>query len=454
MRLFKKTIKTIIALMLVLSLAAVPVLADEQDDLEERNAELEAQIAEEEAKVEEIQANINDLEEYIAALQDEMDNIRSIIQDYEVEKGQKQNKVDELNATVAELEDKIAEEEAEIAHQYDLMKLRIQFLYENVGTSYIEAIFSSASFSEAVEKVQYLLQISNYDRDVMVKVQGMLDQVKTDKATVEDQIAVIEDEMAEIEILQDAQEAQEELYAEVQSLQEEKLAEQVNELESSEAILDAFYAEIAENEARINEIMAEFEAEQERLREEAEAEYWAEVEARQQELINQAEEEGWEVTQEDLDAIEDEVPYNGGGGSDGFIWPCPGYYTITSYFGPRYDSDVLATGASDFHQGVDIYCPEGTPLVAIADGKVVSSYYSGGIGYTVIIYHGDGIFSEYHHMCQYAVVGVGETVYQGEVVGYSGQTGQYCTGPHLHFGMSAGSDAYALANFINPLNYY
>ncbi len=454
MRLFKKTIKTMIALMLVLSLAAVPVLADEQDDLEERNAELEAQIAEEEARVDEILATINDLEEYIYALQVEMDNIESIIQDYEFEKSQKQNKVDELNATVADPEAKIAAEEAEIAHQYDLMKLRIQFLYENVGTSYIEAIFSSASFSEAVEKVQYLLQISNYDRDVMVKVQGMLDQVKADKTVVEDQIAVIEDEMAEIEILQDAQEAQEELYAEVQSLQEEKLAEQESELDEAQAVLDSFYSEIAENEARINEIMAEFEAEQERLREEAEAEYWAEVEARQQELIAQAEEEGWEVTQEDLDAIEDEVPYTGGGGSDGFIWPLSGYSNITSYFGYRDDSDVLATGASYYHQGIDIYCPEGTPIMAIADGKVVSSYYDGGIGYTVIIYHGDGIFSEYHHMCQYAVVGVGETVWQGEVVGYSGQTGQYCTGPHLHFGMSAGSDAYALANFVNPLNFY
>ena len=453
MRFFKKTIKITIALILILSLAAVPVLADEQDDLEARNAELEAQIEEQEARVEEIQATIYDLEEYIYALQVEMDNIESIIQDYEIEKGQKQNKIEELNATVAELEDKIAEEEAEIAHQYDLMKLRIQFLYENVGTSYIEAIFSSASFSEAVEKVQYLLQISNYDRDVMVKVQGMLDQVKADKITVEDQIAVIEDEMAEIEVLQEAQEAQEELYAEVQSLQEEKLAEQESELDEAEAVIDSFYAEIYENEARINEIMAEFEAEQERLREEAEAEYWAEVEARQQELIEQAEEEGWEVTEEDLEAIEEEVPYYGGG-SDGFIWPLSGYSTITSYFGYRDDSDVLATGASYYHQGIDIYCPEGTPIMAIADGKVVSNYYDGGIGYTVIIYHGDGIFSEYHHMCQYAVVGVGETVYQGEVVGYSGQTGQYCTGPHLHFGMSAGSDAYALANFINPLNYY
>lgn len=453
MKAFKKTVRIIIALMVVLSLAAVPVLADEQDDLEARNAELEEQIAQEEARIEEIQATIDDLEEYIYALQEEMDNIESIIQDYEVEKELKQSKVDELNATIDQLEEKIAEEEAEIAHQYDLMKLRIRFLYENVGTSYIEAIFSSSSFSEAVEKVQYLLEISNYDRQVMIKVQNMLEQVQTDKLTVEEQITVIENEMAEIEVLQEAQEVQEEMYAEVQSLQEEKLAEQESELDEAEAVIDSFYAEIAENESRINEIIAEFEAEQERLREEAEAQWQAEVEERQQALIEEAEEEGREVTQEELDAVEEEVPYYGGG-SEGFIWPLSGYSTITSYFGYRDDADVLSTGASYYHQGIDIYCPEGTPLMAIADGKVVSSYYDGGIGYTVIIYHGDGIFSEYHHMCQYAVVGVGESVYQGEVVGYSGQTGQYCTGPHLHFGMSAGNDAYALANFVNPLNYY
>ena len=259
--------------------------------------------------------------------------------------------------------------------------------------------------------------------------------------------------MAEIELLQEAQAAQEEVYEEVQSLQEEKLAEKESELDEAEAVIDSFYAEIAENESRINDIIAEYEAEQARLAEEAEARRQEEIAARQQELIEEAEEEGREVTEEELEAVEEEVPYYSGG-SEGFIWPLSGYSTITSYFGYRDDADVLSTGASYYHQGIDIYCPEGTPIMAIADGKVVSNYYDGGIGYTVIIYHGDGIFSEFHHMCQYAVVSVGESVYQGEVVGYSGQTGQYCTGPHLHFGMSAGSDAYALANFINPLNYY
>lgn len=453
MKSFKNIFRILITFILIASLMAVPALADEQSDLEARNEELQGQIAEEEAKVEEIQAEIWDIEEYIDALQAEMDYIESVIEDYEIEKGEKQAKVEELNTVVSELENNIKEEEAEIAHQYELMKLRIQFLYENVGTSYVEAIFSSGSFSEAVEKIQYLLELSNYDRQVMVKVQDLMERVKTDKASVEDQIVVIENEMAEIELLQEAQAAQEELYADVQELQEEKLAEKESELDEAEAVINSFYAEIAENEYRINEIIEEFEAEQARLEAEAEARRQAEIEARQQQLIEEAEEEGREVTEEELEAVEEEVEYEYVG-SSGFIWPLSGYSTITSYFGYRDDADVLSTGASYYHQGIDIYCPEGTPIMAIADGKVVSNYYDGGIGYTVIIYHGGGIFSEFHHMCQYAVVSVGETVYQGQVVGYSGQTGQYCTGPHLHFGMSAGSDAYALANFINPLSYY
>ena len=471
MKHLKKTLRIAICLILALSLMAVPSFADEQSDLEARNAELEGQLEEEQARVDELQASVNEIENYIEVLQEEMEHIESIISDYEDEKIEKQANIDELNAQIEELEAKISEEEEEVQHQYDLMKLRIRFLYENVGDSFIEAIFSSASFSEAIEKIQYLLEISSYDRQVMVKVQNLMDQVKADKESIQEQVSVIEDEMAEIDLLQDAQEAQEELYAETKELQAEQLEEKEYELGEAEATVDAFYAEIAENESRINELIAEYEAEQaaeeERLaaeqaaaEEEAEARRQEAVEERVEELRQEAEENGEEVDDDELyQQAEEEVPeeeVSGGGssGSNGFIWPLSGYSNITSYFGPRYDEDVLATGAIDYHYGVDIYAPQGTPIMAVADGVVLSSYWDYGIGYTVIFYHGNGLFTEYHHMCQYAIVSVGETVYQGQVVGYTGATGQYCTGPHLHFGVSCGSDAYSMANFVNPLAYY
>lgn len=52
---------------------------------------------------------------------------------------------------------------------------------------------------------------------------------------------------------------------------------------------------------------------------------------------------------------------------DGFVWPIPGYTSISSPYGKR---KAPAGGASSFHHGVDIPAPEGTKLIAIADGEI------------------------------------------------------------------------------------
>ena len=106
------------------------------------------------------------------------------------------------------------------------------------------------------------------------------------------------------------------------------------------------------------------------------------------------------------------------------IWPVVG--VVTSDFGWRRRKRY-----KEFHAGIDIAAPTGTPIVATADGIVIFSGYVRGYGYVVVIYHGYGYTTVYAHMSG-REVSAGEVVAKGKVIGYVGRTGR-ATGPHLHY---------------------
>jgi murein DD-endopeptidase MepM/ murein hydrolase activator NlpD len=101
---------------------------------------------------------------------------------------------------------------------------------------------------------------------------------------------------------------------------------------------------------------------------------------------------------------------------------------VTSGFGNRFHPIL---GYERFHAGVDLKATYGTPIVAAADGRVVDAGWHGGYGQLVSIAHAGGIETMYGHMSRIAARS-GETVRQGQVIGYVGSTG-LSTGPHLHF---------------------
>lgn len=115
-----------------------------------------------------------------------------------------------------------------------------------------------------------------------------------------------------------------------------------------------------------------------------------------------------------------------------FQWPLPQSYTITSWFGYREDP---FTEEIAYHSGTDIAAPEGTPILAAADGTVTIANaidsWGGGYGYHIKVKHNDTYDTLYAH-CSSICVTVGQEVKQGEVIGYVGTTGN-STGNHLHF---------------------
>ena len=110
------------------------------------------------------------------------------------------------------------------------------------------------------------------------------------------------------------------------------------------------------------------------------------------------------------------------------LWPLMG--PITSPFGAREDP-VLGGGEGEFHKGVDISAPYGTPIRATGDGVVLSAAMGNGYGKEVVVDHGNGVHTLYAHMSGFHVSG-GDSVVRGQVIGYVGTTGR-TTGAHVHY---------------------
>jgi murein DD-endopeptidase MepM/ murein hydrolase activator NlpD len=122
------------------------------------------------------------------------------------------------------------------------------------------------------------------------------------------------------------------------------------------------------------------------------------------------------------------VNADGVGGEDSSRMGLPVHGRLTSGFGERFHPIL---GYRRFHKGVDLAAAAGTPIVAAADGRVLSAGWSGGYGRAVVIAHAGGVETRYGHMSRLAASS-GEIVHRGEVIGYVGSSG-LSTGPHLHF---------------------
>ena len=123
-----------------------------------------------------------------------------------------------------------------------------------------------------------------------------------------------------------------------------------------------------------------------------------------------------------------------------FRWPC--YGVITSYFGGR---STGISGASSYHEAIDIANSYGTPIYAADGGTVIYSGWNGGLGYCVKIDHGNGFITWYGHNSD-LYVSVGDHVYKGQTIAAMGSTG-ISSGSHCDFRIQRNG------TMVDPLNY-
>lgn len=405
-------------LMSFTSIFAAPVFSvhaeETKEDVEQQKEEAQQAQEEANANAEKYQKKVDKL----TAAVNELDKQATDISTQIVEKKQQ---AEDLQNEINETQTKLAEAQVSEDNQYEAMKKRIQYLYEEGDVAYIDALMSSASFEDSLNKSEYVDQLSTYDQKQLNKLVKTKNDIAEYQQTLKDDLADVEKVKADLETKQ----------ADLDDVISQKNAE-INKYSDDVEMQKALAAEYAKQESELDDKLAELaRQEQQRLEEERK-----QREAEQQQQDNNG---GSDNSGSDSD---NSGSNNGGSttGSGQFIWPVSG--PITDYFGPR---ESPTAGASSNHMGIDIGCSYGVPIAAADAGVVTVAEWGESGGNYVMIDHGNGFVTMYLHNSSLAV-SVGDVVSQGQTIAYAGSTG-YSTGTHCHFSV------FLNGSYVNPLDY-
>ena len=381
-------------------------------EAQKRKTQLENDLNDAQALIEQLQDQEGDIQEAVRELDDRLTVISGNIDALEVQTRQK-------NKELLDTQNQLAAARADESEQYESMKVRIRYMYQNSGISYLEALLESGSFAKMLKQVDYMSTMMQYDR-------AKLEEYQQTQALIQNAEETIRKDKADLEALQ-------------AQLEEEQQA--VNLLmQEKETQLSGVRQGISEAEQNAQQYQQEIEAEnqliQEMLAAEAAAKKAAEEKKRQEE--QQKQQESQKNNASSGSNVDTNDVYEGGV----FTWPCPSSRKITSGFGYR---DKPTAGATSYHQGYDIGASAGAAIVAAADGVVTSTGYSSVLGNYVILSHGGGLFTIYEH-CSAVLVSQGQSVSRGSTIAKVGSTG-VSTGPHLHFGVQLNG------KYVDPGNY-
>lgn len=357
-----------------------------------------------EAQKNQLKSNLTDVKSLLNSLENSKANLANYIEELDSDLEDINTKIDNLTLLIADKEFEIEttakeleEAKAEEEKQYATMKKRIKFMYEKGNSSYIEMLFSSKSFIDFLNKAEFISRLSAYDKH-------MLDMYIEAKNAVADKEAKLIREEQELEEAKAAvvneQGAMETLIAD----KEEEIVAYESDISNKEAAIAEYEAMIAEQDQIIKDLEAAIAAEKKRL----------------------------------LEENRKAIVYDGGA----FKWPAPSYKRISDDYGNRIHPTL---GTQQFHNGIDMAAPSGSPILAAYDGEVIASSYSPTMGNYAMIDHGDGLITIYMHASSMSV-SKGQMVTKGQQIGCVGSTGR-STGPHLHFSVRLNG------SYVSPWNY-
>ena len=407
------------------------VSADSLKDAKQEKENLENALNEAKELVSDLKDSKSDIKSKVTQLDAKLTKISTDITNLEAQ-------LETKNTEISDTKEVLAQAKEDERTQYKNMKVRIQYMYENSRTSYVEQLISAGSFSEFISIVEYIREMSAYDRAMLEKYQKAQESVTVAKEE-------LEKEKSELEEMQKQVEEEKQAVQTLLSAKESELVSVNQDLKEASSQADAYAAEIeAQNDiiAQIQQAEAAKKAAREKAKAEAEAKAKAEAEAKAKaEQENTTEMPNKEETESTENTSEEPLPedtYNGGA----FSWPCPSSTRVTSEYGQRISPTA---GASSNHKGIDIGASYGADIVAAADGTVVFSGYSNTGGNYVMIDHGGSLYTVYMHASSLCVE-KGATVTRGQVIAKVGSTG-ISTGNHLHFGVSLNG------SYVSPWNY-
>ena len=397
----------------IMSLALSLTLQSQASSLSEAQKEKEAL----EESLAEATALVNELKDSKASTQEKVDQLNEQLDGLSAKVDTLEAQLEDMNTKIADSETSLAEARVNEAEQYENMKKRIQYTYENGNTAYLDAIFSAKNMSSFINAVEYASMMTSYDRQ-------MLEQYQDNQTYIAETQANLEEEYIQVEQMQAQIEQQQEAVALLASAKEDELGGITEDLSDAQALEKAYQQEVQAQ----NEVLAQIQTA---------------IEAENQQ--NNSENTG--TTEEGSGDSGSTGGSSNTVSASGFQWPCPAYTRISSDYGPR---PSPTAGASTVHKGVDLAAPYGSNILAAQSGTVIIARYSSSAGNYVTINHGkdaDGrvLCTTYMHASSLNV-SVGQTVTKGQVIAKVGSTG-YSTGNHLHFGVSLDG------SYVSPWNY-
>ncbi len=412
----------IMLLSLVLSLLPTKAHAASSSEIRKQINQLKEEKAEIKDKIEEVQAQYQENENEIADIISRKNVIDQEIQLLYTQIENMNAQLSAYNILIADKQDELDVAESRYAALSEENKIRIRAMEEEGAVTYWEVLFKANSFSDLLDRLNIVEEIAVSDNRRLRELGDAADLVV---------------------------EAREDLLSEKDEMElaRKELDEAEAELDVKRQEADALIQELLTKADDLEALEAEFEAQ--------EAEFLTMI-AQKEEEYDEAKQREWEAymatyvpptTAPPAGSTNNSTASNsgssggtGGSYSGGWVVPCS-YTSITSPFGYR---TAPTTGASTYHQGVDLDTGTGWAVVATRAGTAYTGYGSAAGNYVTIDHH-DGFKSIYMHLSGFSISN-GTNVSAGQQIGLTGSTG-VSTGDHLHFGISLNGV------YVNPCSY-
>ena len=371
------------ALLLVGTAAGDPGISERRAAVDSKIDRLRGKIDEARKREGVLSSQIAAVTSKIRAIQDDVDAASARLNRLESVLALHQRRLDRLNELYRLQTAKLVFLQRQHKAATDRLNRRLVQIYTSEQTEPLAVVLEAASFGDMLDQLEFLQDIGNQDAKIALEVEQVKIQVRETRDRTR-------------KTRQSAAEATRQVAARTleQRQVRDRLAWSQRELAT----------------ARREKSDALSETKQTRK------EYLAEVEG----LLAQSAALSARIRVAQASAASSPTAVPSAPSSAGFVWPVHG--VLTSSFGWRWGR---------MHEGIDIAVPSGTSVVAVTSGTVIVAGWTGGYGNLVVVDHGNGTATAYAHNTSVAAR-VGQQVAQGQLIAYSGSTGN-STGPHVHF---------------------
>ena len=235
--------------------------------MQAQKQEAEAGLAQAQANIDSLESKKQELENYLSDLNTQYEDLTNAISELSIQAGEKENELNQLHT-------ELKKAKKALNKQYDDMKLRIQYMYENGGTSALTTLLSSKDLSEFLNNAENVAKISQYDRNMLEKCENLQNTIKDQETTAKEEKASIDELLAERASKQ--QEVQE-----LAASTSDNISSYVSQISASQEEAAALTAEINNADNSIARLVQQAE-EEKAAREVAQAQAEAEAAAAQE----------------------------------------------------------------------------------------------------------------------------------------------------------------------------